>query len=63
MFKARRTDNNEWITGYYAAKPLMGKHFILREEVRPYSRETVLEETEVKPDTIVQLKTIDEINL
>ena len=49
---ARRVNSSEVVTGYYAYKPLLNKHFIVREDTVPYSRDTVFEEIEIKPETV-----------
>lgn len=56
-FRAKRKDKpTEWVYGFYAEKSIMRKHFILQEEMRPYSRETILNEIEVLPETVGQLR-------
>lgn len=52
QIRARRVNSSEVVTGYYAYKPLLGKHFIVREEVMPYSTTTVFDEVEIVPETI-----------
>mgnify|MGYP001004909564 CR=1 FL=1 len=52
QIRALSKNSNEVVTGYYAYKPVMNKHFILREEFIPYSRETVFEEIEIIPETV-----------
>ena len=50
--RAKRVNSTEVVTGYYAYKPLLGKHFIVREETLPYSRDTFFEDIEIVPETI-----------
>lgn len=53
-YRAKRINSDEWVYGYYAYKKLMNKYFILREEMIPYSTQTIFEEIEVQPDTYEQ---------
>lgn len=55
-FRAKRTDNRQWIHGVYGFKKLMNKHFILVETTEPYSRVTSFDEVEVLPETVGQLR-------
>lgn len=55
-FRAKRKNSNEWVYGFYAFKQIIDKHFILREETVPYSRETIFEEIEVDHTTLGQLR-------
>jgi hypothetical protein len=58
--RAKRKDKStEWVYGFYAEKAIMRKHFILQEEIQPYSRETILKEIEVLPETVGQLRHIN----
>lgn len=50
--RARRVNSTDVVTGYYAYKPLMKKHYILREEVVPYCLYTVFDEVEIVPETV-----------
>ena len=52
LCRAKCIGSNNYISGYYVYKPLMDKHFIVREEFVPYSHNTVIEETEIRPDTV-----------
>ena len=52
QIRAQRVNSSEIVSGYYAYKPLLGKHFIVREEVMPYSTTTVFDEVEIVPETI-----------
>ncbi len=59
-YRAKRKDKpTEWVFGFYAEKPLMNKHFILQEEIQPYSSETILTEVEIIPQTLGQLRHIN----
>ncbi len=58
--RAKRKDKpTEWVYGFYAEKPIMRKHFILQEEIQPYSRETIFHEIEVLPETVGQLRHVN----
>jgi hypothetical protein len=61
-FRAKCKTTNKWVYGYYAAKPLMAKHFILQEEIVPYSPVTILAEIEVIPETVGQFSGSLDIN-
>ncbi len=59
-FRAQRINSTEWVHGFYAEKQLMGKHYILQEEVEPYCTQTVLTEIEVNPATLGQLRHVNQ---
>lgn len=52
QIRARRVNSTEVVTGYYAYKPLLGKHYIVREDFVPYSLDTVFEDIEIVPETV-----------
>ncbi len=52
MFRAVRVDNHQWVTGYYAYKPIVNKHYIVREVIVPYSLVNFFNEIEIVPETV-----------
>lgn len=60
-FRARQTENNELIYGYYA-KELNGKHFILADLGAQYDMETFLTEVEIDINTLSQFIGLKDIN-
>ena len=58
-YRAKHKHSREWVYGFYACKTIMGKHFILQEEIQAYSRDTILAEIEVTPETLGQLRHIN----
>jgi len=58
-YRAKRKYSNEWVYGFYACKTIMNKHFILQEEMQPYCRDTILNEIEVLPETVGQLRHVN----
>lgn len=54
-YRAKTKNSSRWVYGYYVYKQISDKHFIVMEEVVPYSITTILTETEVLPETVQQL--------
>jgi hypothetical protein len=58
-FRAKAKQSFAWAYGFYARKDQMKKHFILNEEIQPYSLETHLNEIEVFENTVCQLRHVN----
>src|ERR1035437_1586354 len=54
--RAKIIGSNFWVYGYYAYKETLKEHFILQEEMMPYSLDLFFGEIRVIPETVAQLR-------
>ena len=50
--RAKRKNSNNWVTGFYAFKEIINKHYILVENHIAYSVDSSFDEIEIDSETI-----------